>query len=116
MVLGHANAMHGLALKGITVGALTLLGLVIDEKTGIPIGVACVFAMVWIKSAWWMGRKIQRVDDELYQAKQDRAAVYEALKQDRADFKETVKEIFTRMNNLPCNSCPPNEPHDKRRR
>ena len=106
MLVHHSNAMHAIIPKGIVFGLLTLGGLTIDEKTGIPIGIACAVGMAWASGVWWLGRKLQKVDDELSQAKSDRAAVYEALKQDRADFKETVREIFARLNNLPCNTCP----------
>ena len=42
-------------------GALFATGVVIDEKTMIPIGtLACTFML-----AFWIGRKLQRIDDRL---------------------------------------------------
>ncbi len=53
--------MFHLLKDTVTVGAMFATGVILDEKTAIPVGsLAAGCGLVW-----WLGRKMQKVDDRL---------------------------------------------------
>lgn len=55
--------MHHIIAKSGVVGIVSLIGIILDEKTGIPIAAAVAIAAAWGSGLWWLGRKLQSLED-----------------------------------------------------
>lgn len=104
--------MHYIPAKGLVIALITLGGITIDEHTGIPIGIAASVAVAWGSAIWFLGRKLQSLEDGQKQAVKDRAEVYAQLGRDRDEFKKVIDQILARLDALPCNA---DDCHDKRK-
>lgn len=74
--------------------------LIINESTGFSLGI--IFTAFC--GLWWLGRKLQNLEDRMETAQQWREEVKHALK--KAD--EERAEVMATLRNLPCNplNCP----------
>lgn len=76
--------MHHVIAKSGVVGVVSLVGIILDEKTGIPVAAAIAIAAAWGSGLWWLGRKLQSLED--------------GQKLTRLEY----KSVMARINNLPC--------------
>lgn len=81
-----------------------LAAVVMDESTGFSLGVIFVV----FSGIWWLGRKLQSLEDRLERAQEWRVEVKEQLEDQSLE----RKEILRFLRGLPCNQphvCKPKE-------
>lgn len=108
--------MPHLLLKTGAIAFSTFAVGLIDEKTGIPIGVAFTIAGAWAGAVWWIGRKLQSLEDGLKIQKQaldlHQKMVKMELDQNNALAKTQREAIIERLDSLPCNDCKTKKHHE----
>lgn len=108
--------MPHLLLKTGAIAFSTLAVGLIDEKTGIPIGVAFTIAGAWAGAVWWIGRKLQALEDGLkiqrYALEQHQKLVKLELEQYNALAKTQREAIIERLDSLPCSECKTKKHHE----
>lgn len=55
--------MHHIIFKSGLVGLGYFTALILDEKTGVPLAAAIAIAGAWGSGLWWLGRKLQTLED-----------------------------------------------------
>lgn len=55
--------MHHIVAKSGVIAIVSFVGIILDEKTGIPIAAAVAIAAAWGSGLWWLGRKLQSLED-----------------------------------------------------
>ncbi len=83
--------MQHLLFKSLIVATVSILGLVIDEKTSVPIAGAVAMASAWGYGLWWLGRKLKGLEDGLKVALEDRETA-----------KQVMAGLIVRLDQLPC--------------
>ena len=51
------------AMKSIGAATIIIAGVVVDEKTLVPIGSVMACTIVFGRAIWWIGRKLQSLED-----------------------------------------------------
>lgn len=86
----HHMALAPLLGKFAAVGAVAFVAIVIDDRTGVSIGsVGMILGCIW-----WLGRKLQRLEDGL---------------KDAIAWRKHIGKI---VEGLPCKMCPGAKHHD----
>lgn len=95
--------MHHIVIKSAGVGLALIIATVIDEKTQVPIAVVITITAAWGSALWWLGRKLQTLEDGLKVALKD-----------RDEAKDVMARLVRKVDSLPCNGdeC---ETHRKRK-
>ena len=95
--------IHHIVIKSAGVGLALVIATVIDEKTQVPIAAVITIAAAWGSALWWLGRKMQSLEDGLKIALED-----------RKEAKEVMAKLVVKVQSLPCNGdeC---ETHRKRK-
>lgn len=94
MVIHSKLALH---VSSIFVSAAAgLLAIVLDESVGFSLGVIFVL----FSGMWWLGRKLQSLEDRLERAQEWREEVKNKL--ESSDIER--KEILRILSRLPCNN------------
>lgn len=94
--------MPHIVIKSVAIAAAATGAVVIDEKTHVPIAAVVTIAAAWGSALWWLGRKLQSLEDGLKVALAD-----------RAEAKKVMNDLVRKVNSLPCNgggNCDPPNP------
>ena len=92
-----------IVIKSAGVGLALIIATVIDEKTQVPIAAVITIAAAWGSALWWLGRRMQSLEDGLKLALED-----------RKEAREVMARLVRKVDSLPCNGdeC---ETHRKRK-
>lgn len=82
-MLMHSKAFLHLVSWGVSLGA-GLTAVILDESTGFSLGVIFVV----FSGIWWLGRKLQNIEDRLATAQEWREEVKRKLGESEVDRKE----------------------------
>ena len=95
--------IHHIVIKSAGVGPARIIATVIDEKTQVPIAAVITIAAAWGSALWWLGRRMQSLEDGLKLALED-----------RKEAREVMARLVRKVDSLPCNGdeC---ETHRKRK-
>ena len=95
--------IHHIVIKSAGVGLALIIATVIDEKTQVPIAAVITIAAAWGSALWWLGRRMQSLEDGLKLALED-----------RKEAREVMARLVRKVDSLPCNGdeC---ETHRKRK-
>ena len=95
--------MHHLIVKTGGVALVTMGGIILDERTAVPVVTAIVVAAAWGRGMWWLGTKLKGLEDGLKLALED-----------RKEAREVMARLVRKVDSLPCNGdeC---ETHRKRK-
>lgn len=94
--------MHYIVIKSGVVGLITLIGIILDEKTGIPIAAAVSIAAAWGGGLWYLGRKLQALED----GQALNRLQTEQIKEGQLINRAKVTALESRIDNLDCQRCP----------
>ena len=85
--------IHHIVIKSAGVGLALVIATVIDEKTQVPIAAVITIAAAWGSALWWLGRRMQSLEDGLKIALED-----------RAEAKKVMAELVRKVQSLPCSN------------
>lgn len=91
----HSKAMLHVISWGISLGA-GLTAVIMDESTGFSLGVIFVV----FSGIWWLGRKLQNIEDRLESAQEWREEVKRKLGESETDRKEIRSILNTLLGKL----------------
>lgn len=87
--------MPHILIKSVGIALATAGAVVIDEKTHVPIAAVVTIAAAWGSALWWLGRKLQTLEDGLKTALDD-----------RAEAKKIMAALVEKVAALRCQVCP----------
>lgn len=85
--------------------AIMIAGITIDEKTALPIGTCAAVGV----GVWWMGRKLQSIEDNQAKVKEDLVRVEKQHMESMAGIRKAIDELPCCGHHNKIHNCPENE-------